>query len=97
MNTPAKYSIGRDLGITKVRAFDLRWDGRPVMENIDDDFGPSDGERDAVLAHFAVSHRTRSGGESGGKFFESIIDTDPRTKAGFDAAAHLLPRPWVLM
>lgn len=98
MPAPTKYSIGRSLGATKVHAFDLLWDGqRPVLLNFDPDFGPDPHEYERVIAHLSRSHRVRSGFERGGQFFETLVDTDPRTKAGFDQAVYVLGPPWVLL
>lgn len=99
MARPDRYRVGRSFGSgRKPHAFTLSWEnGRPVIGEEDEDFGPDSQERDAVIAHFARSHRVRTGGAQQGRQVEALKNTDPRTREGFDAVVYLLPPPWVLI
>lgn len=99
MGRADKYRIARSFGTDRRHhAFDLAWGpGGIAVSAEDEDFGPSEQERAALIAHFAQSHVVRTGGELGGRQVEAIQRTDPRTRAGFDAAVYLLPPPWLIL
>lgn len=92
------YEVARNFGGgRKQRAFDLAWrEGRPVIEREDPDFGPSEQERDSVLAALSRSYRCRGGYQKGAVMVEEVFMSDPRTVEGFRQALYRLPEPFLL-